>query len=129
MRLSTRSNVDLPQPEGPITAVTLFWYSGRADRFQSPVLAIEEIEVADRDFLGETGVAARPLGDRGNGDGSTHGHDCFPVATRARAVMLKANTANGDDEGVGPGQPCQFLDYIALYYARARRAVEAIGRV
>ncbi len=29
MRLSTRSRVDLPQPDGPMKAVTCFSYSGR----------------------------------------------------------------------------------------------------
>ena len=29
MRLRMRSSVDLPQPEGPMKAVTLFRYSGR----------------------------------------------------------------------------------------------------
>ena len=29
MRLSTRSSVDFPQPDGPMKAVTRFSYSGR----------------------------------------------------------------------------------------------------
>ena len=34
MRLSTRSRVDLPQPDGPMKAVTLRSYSGRVMSLQ-----------------------------------------------------------------------------------------------
>ena len=35
MRLSTRNNVDLPQPDGPMKAVTLFSYSDRLIDFSA----------------------------------------------------------------------------------------------
>ena len=35
MRLSARSRVDLPQPEGPISAVTLFFANGIETAFSA----------------------------------------------------------------------------------------------
>ena len=40
MRLSTRSSVDLPQPDGPMNAVTWPSYSDRVDLFERVVLAV-----------------------------------------------------------------------------------------
>ena len=44
MRFMTRSSVDLPQPEGPMKAVT-FGYSGRVIVFERLVVAVKEVEI------------------------------------------------------------------------------------
>ena len=61
MRLSTRSSVDLPQPDGPMKAVTLFAIERHADVFQRAMVAVEEIEVADRDLFGQTAVRSTAI--------------------------------------------------------------------
>ena len=53
MRLSTRSSVDLPQPDGPMKAVTLLCVERHVDVLQRAVVAVVEVEIADRDLLVE----------------------------------------------------------------------------
>ena len=59
MRLRTRSSVDLPQPDGPMKAVTWFVVERQVDVLERTVVAVEEIEVADRDLLGQFAGLAR----------------------------------------------------------------------
>ena len=51
MRFSVRSSVDLPQPDGPMKAVTCFRDIQR-DVAQTLKIAIEKIQIADTDFFG-----------------------------------------------------------------------------
>ena len=55
MRLSTRSSVDLPQPEGPMNAVTLPSLSGSDTDFSAfgALGAVEEIEVLHHDLVSQ----------------------------------------------------------------------------
>ena len=62
MRLSTRSSVDLPQPDGPMKAVDLVGVERQADVLQRAAVAVEEVEIADRDLLGQAGGVDRPRG-------------------------------------------------------------------
>jgi hypothetical protein len=47
MRLKQRRKVDLPQPEGPISAVTWFFSTGKVDALQGLEIAIVEVERID----------------------------------------------------------------------------------
>ncbi len=47
MRFRVRSKVDLPQPDGPISAVTLLVATSSDDVVQSVVLAVIEIQLGD----------------------------------------------------------------------------------
>ena len=49
MRLMARSRVDLPQPDGPMIAVTRFGGNAHVDVLERVALAVVEIEVADID--------------------------------------------------------------------------------
>ena len=68
MRLKMRSSVDLPQPDGPMKAVTRLVPSDEVDVLQRMVLAVIEVEVARGDLRG--GIGTRHL----RGDGMTHGN-------------------------------------------------------
>src|SRR3981189_3877628 len=73
MRLSTRSSVDFPP------------------------LAVEKLEIADRDLPGQAcrvdaGVRRHRSGDAGRVVRGCHAHDDFLVAVRERAMMLSAST-------------------------------------
>ena len=46
MRLKVRSSVDLPQPEGPMKAVTLLLGDVEVDVLQRVELAVVEVQVA-----------------------------------------------------------------------------------
>ena len=48
MRLSVRSSVDLPQPDGPMNAVTRRSRDVEVDVLQRVELAVVEVELADR---------------------------------------------------------------------------------
>ena len=51
MRLSTRSRVDLPQPDGPMKAVTVRSKTGRLMPLRAWDVPIKKIQIADRDPL------------------------------------------------------------------------------
>ena len=52
MRLSVRRNVDLPQPDGPMKAVTVRGSIVERDVFDGLELAVVDVEVVDFDALG-----------------------------------------------------------------------------
>src|SRR5207245_1377198 len=66
----------------------------QADALQRPAVAVEELEVLDRDLLGQAGSADALMGDRSGagGDGVCRNgvHDF--LAVRERAMMLSAST-------------------------------------
>ena len=45
--------MDLPQPDGPMNAVTLPLVERHADALQRAIVAVEEIQIPDRDLLGQ----------------------------------------------------------------------------
>ena len=63
------------------------------DVLQRAVVAVKEIEIADRDLLGQIFGASRRMGDGWDGDGC-YAHDDFLWAARIRATMLSASTAS-----------------------------------
>ena len=69
----------------------------QADALERPAVAVEEIEIADRDLLG-AGPRCRCLAWVGHGNGDAgrvrgwHAHDDFLAAVRERAMMLSAST-------------------------------------
>ena len=86
MRLSTRSSVDLPQPDGPMKAVTLLAIERQADVLQRARVAVIEVEIADRRSFLQAGRIGRRVGDRAGlgGSGATLAH-VFLGAASARA--------------------------------------------
>ncbi len=72
MRLRTRSSVDLPQPDGPMKAVTCALVERHVDALERAVIAVEEIQIAHRDLLDEpVGVDRRVVGDGRYGECAT----------------------------------------------------------
>jgi hypothetical protein len=63
MRLNTRSSVDLPQPEGPISAVTRFSGNLQIDALQRMELVVVEVQAAS----GELDRRRRDAGALGSG--------------------------------------------------------------
>src|SRR5262245_50433883 len=62
------------------------------DALEGAVVAIEEIQVADRDLLNEIFVIGQCMRDGRHSDGC-YAHDVFLWAARMRAMMLSASTA------------------------------------
>ena len=82
MRLSTRSSVDLPQPDGPMKAVTLSVVERQADVLQRLGVAVEEIEVRGIEMLlGQTAPSRRRARSAHGGE---H-HRRHPLSEQARA--------------------------------------------
>ena len=52
MRLSVRRKVDLPQPDGPMKAVTVRGSIVHRDAFDGEEVAVVDVEVVDFDALG-----------------------------------------------------------------------------
>ena len=67
IRFSERRNVDLPQPDGPMSAVTWFGQDLEVDAFEDPMAAVVEVQAGHVD-LGLTGGAG--LGEGGWTSGS-----------------------------------------------------------
>ena len=101
--------MDLPQPDGPMKAVTLLGVERQRDVLQRLVVAVVEIEVADRDPLVKPGGVDRGVRDGGNGDGCRDVHDCFLGAARARAMMLRASTVKVMISAPVQASACQSL--------------------
>src|SRR6185437_3125782 len=80
----------------------------QADRFQRPRLAVEKIQVADRNLLYKSRAVAGSDRDRRNGDGR-YTHGCLPDETRLRAVMLSARTASVMIRAPVHASDCQSL--------------------
>ena len=89
MRLKVRSSVDLPQPDGPMNAVTLLLGDVEVDVLQRVEPAVVEIEVAHRDLGASRSARATLAGRIGHGV-----HGCLSVLLRnsARARMLRTST-------------------------------------
>ena len=90
MRLKMRSSVDLPQPDGPMSAVTCFSGDVDADALQRLEAAVVEVEVARGRACGGAGAAVRRCGQlrtsrhgewRG---GISHGTPCCGRGSRAK---------------------------------------------
>ena len=65
MRLSVRRKVDLPQPDGPMKAVTLRGLDLEGDALDGEEVAVVDVEVVDFDALGHeipSGGSAAGLG-------------------------------------------------------------------
>ena len=105
MRLKKRSSVDLPQPDGPMKAVTRCGAEREIDVLQRVVLAVIEIEVArGRPWpppSGSTLEGSRPPGC------SRYGHVAhfalLSSADDARADV-QGKHGQGDEQGAAPGQ-------------------------
>src|SRR5262249_4183971 len=61
------------------------------DVLQGFGIAVIEVEVSDRNLLGQAGRADRGMTDGGDGD-RRYVHDCFLDPARARAPILSAST-------------------------------------
>jgi hypothetical protein len=90
--VEARSSVDLPQPDGPMKAVTLV-VERQVDVLQRAMLAVEEVEIA-MVILGGASALIAGRGQRsGRRDSWIDAHViCFSRAPRKRAAMLKHST-------------------------------------
>ena len=95
MRLSVRRNVLLPQPDGPMNAVTTCGWMRMRDVLQRPLVAVEEVQRVDFDLAGGVGVGR-----------------VAAAATRGRRVMERT--------GAGPCSRCPLL-LIAIAKPDRRR--------
>ena len=63
MRLSVRSKVDLPQPDGPMNAVTLRGCNGQRHVVHGVERAVVDVDVLEVDALGHVRAPKRFLGE------------------------------------------------------------------
>ena len=91
-RLSERSSVVLPQPDGPISASTSPWRTGSETSLTASLLA-----VGDRQVLGAHALDRRGAGAGGGGALRQAGEPAAPSAAAARRCRRRAG--GGVDDG------------------------------
>ena len=99
MRLMVRSSVDLPQPDGPMIAVTALAGTGKVDALERVRLAVEEVEAAHLDLGRQMRRHAASSARRSR----TFDH-LLPLRAKKRTVEVQAEHEDREDERAGPGE-------------------------